>query len=381
MSKKIELGDLGAGTNVRNALREIAEVNGFCAEASFENATERSRRTGEIYATERAKLLPVLNAAATNTIDTTLKRVLVLNENVRDFALVALPLRMFSTDFGNVPLEGTDQAAVSYYPLQVTTSSDFTDGDGTGGTGYQFGQATNTNSKTITVNKRKYQPLDYSSYEFQRQPFFSAVKLGKMNAEKLAYDILTDIFSVFTLANYPTVAQADPNFNPNLKLPSAAYTSEQIADLETVANNLNWPTVGRSLITNTTIKNALAKDRTYSLALNIGTEEVIQDAKFPKLSGFDYAWTPNLPANGATKLQGVIAFASALGVAFAPVKPAAGVMRQLVAYEIATDAMTGISMNYRHWGLAQADRDFEIIEGAFGYAPIIAKAAQLLTGA
>ena len=161
-------------------------------------------------------------------------------------------------------------------------------------------------------------------------------------------------------------------------MPAAAYTSDQIADLKTVAMNLNWPDAGRSLITNTTMDNALGKDPTYKLALNIGTTDVIQQGKFPRISGFDYAMMPGLPGNGCN-LQGLIAFASALAAAFAPVDPAAGVRQQLVAYEIATDAATGISCNYRHWGLAQADRDYEVIESAYGYAPIIAKAAQLLT--
>ena len=283
-------------------------------------------------------------------IDPGLKRVLILQETVRDFAIRVLPLRLFSTVFNNVPLQGTDQAVVAYFPLQAAASQDFADGDGTGGTGYQFGQGTNTGSKTILVNKRKYQPLDYSSKDFRRQPWFDAVRLGKINAEKLGLDILLDILSVFTPANYPTVPQADPTFNPNLNMPAAAYTSDQIADLKTVAMNLNWPDAGRSLITNTTMDNALGKDPTYKLALNIGTTDVIQQGKFPRISGFDYATMPGLPGNGCN-LQGLIAFASALAAAFAPVDPAAGVRQQLVAYEIATDAATGISCNYRHWGL------------------------------
>ena len=159
---------------------------------------------------------------------------------------------------------------------------------------------------------------------------------------------------------------------------AGGYDSNQIADLKTVATNLNWPDGGRSLITGTTLDNALGKDSAYKLALNIGTTDVIQQGKFPRISGFDYATLPNFPANGCN-LQGLIAFASALASAFAPIAPAEGVRHQLVAYEVATDLGTGISLNYRHWGLAQADRDFEVIESAYGYSPILAKAAQLLT--
>lgn len=354
--------------SVRNALGEITKNVGKGGQDSLYNAAERSRRASQVYVESRDRILPVLNAAAANTIDAGLKRVLILNETVRDFATRVLPLRLFSTVFENVPLQGTDQVVVPYYPLQAAASQDFVDSDGTGGTGYQFGQATQTNSKTITVNKRKYQPLDYSSSEFRRQPWFDAARLVKINAEKLAVDILKDILSVIVAANY----------GPAVKnIPAAGYSSDDIVDLKTIADNLNWPDAGRALIVDSSIGNSLAKDPDYKLALNIGTPSVTQRGTFPNLSGFDYAWMPNFPNNGEN-LLGVIAYASALGAAFAPVDPAAGVRQQLVAYEIATDTATGISLNYRHWGAAQADRDFEVIESAYGYAPFLANALQRL---
>ena len=364
-------------TTVKNALTEIQNNVGNGASA-FDTATDRASRVSEVYADARDKIVPVINAAAVNTIDAGLKRVLILQETVRDFAQRVLPARLFSTIFSNVALEGTDTVLIPYYTLQAAASKDFVDGDGTGGTGYQFGQATNTGSKLITVNKRKYQPIDYSSNEFRRQPYFDAVRLGKINAEKLGVDILLDLLSIFTPANFPTIAQTDPSFNQNLAMPAAGYNSDQVKDLETVATNLNWPDGGRSFLCGTTLDNALGKDPTYKLALNIGTTDVIQQGKFPRLSGFDYAKMPAFPANGCN-LQGIIAFASAMAAAFAPIAPAEGVRRQLAGYEIATDLGTGVSLNWRHWGVAQADRDFEVIESAYGYAPILARAAQLLT--
>ena len=60
-------------------------------------------------------------------------------------------------------------------------------------------------------------------------------------------------------------------------------------------------------------------------------------------------------------------------------QPAEGVRAQLVAYEIATDPATGISFNYRKWGEAQADRDYEVIECAYGYAAGVAAAIKRIT--
>ena len=325
------------------------------------NAGELANQRAMIWSAERLAVLPVMNAAATNTIDASLKRVAILSETVRAFAIRLLPLRMFSSVFSNVPLQGTDEVAVPYYPLQTVASSDRTTGNTPT---YVFGQASSTSSKKITINKLKYQPLDYSSAEFRRQPFFDAVRLGSMNAEKLAVDVLNDILSVVT----------ESAFGPAAKTTSAAsITSDDIVDLRGACNASHWPDQGRSLIVDSSVDDSLQKDSAYKLALNIGTTSVIQEGRFPHLSGFDYAWMPSLPANGEN-LIGFAAFASAILSAFAPVEPAPGVRNALVAYEVVTDQATGISFNYRHWGVAMDDRDYQVIECAYGYAPGVATA-------
>lgn len=355
--------------SINNALKEISANVGKGGERSLETAADRSKKIAVVHAEARDKIIPVLNAAANNAIDTGLKRVLILQETVRDFATRVLPARLFCTVFENVPLQGTDEVEVPYYPLQTAASSDFTEGDNAGGGGYQFGQATNTSAKKITVNKRKYQPLDYSSQTFSRQPWFDAVRLGKINAEKLGVDTLTDILSVITAAKYGAAVK---------NIPIAGYTSDDVIDLKGIATKANWPDQGRALIVDSDLETVLQKDPAYKLALNIGTADVIQKGKFPNLSGFDFASMPNFPTNGEN-LVGIIAFASAIAAAFAPVAPAAGVRQQLVAYEMATDLATGISLNYRHWGVAQQDRDYEVIETAYGYSDVLAAALKRLT--
>ena len=148
---------------VHNALTEIAHNVGTGGQGSFETAHDRAGRVSAVYAEARDKILPVMNAAAVNTIDAGLKRVLILQETVRDFAIRVLPARLFSTIFENVPLQGTDTVECAVLSVAGRGQPISLQGDNAGGGGYQFGQATNTNSKVITVNKRKYQPLDYWS--------------------------------------------------------------------------------------------------------------------------------------------------------------------------------------------------------------------------
>jgi hypothetical protein len=128
-----------------------------------------------------------------------------------------------------------------------------------------------------------------------------------------------------------------------------------------------WPIIGRSLIVDSLMDDALQSDSSYKLALNIATPSVIQEGTFPKLSGFDYAFIPNLPDNGEG-LIGFAAFVSGILTAFSPIAPATGVRAQLVSYEVVTDPASGISFNYRHWGVAADDRDYEVVESAYGYA-------------
>jgi hypothetical protein len=132
------------------------------------------------------------------------------------------------------------------------------------------------------------------------------------------------------------------------------------------------------LIVDSSVDTALQKDPAYKLAMNFGGAEVLRQGQLPNLSGFSYAFMPTLPANGEG-LIGFATFISAILAAFAPVDPAPGVRAHLRAYEVVTHAPTGISFNYRHWGDAQADRDFEVIECAYGYKAGEAAALKRLT--
>ncbi|HWQ91423.1 MAG TPA: hypothetical protein VN673_07110 [Clostridia bacterium] len=332
----------------KNSLATIQQhMNG-----TVENAADRACAIGHIWRNERDALLSVMNAT-TNTIDASLKRIAILNESVRAFARRAILLSRFSTVFGRVPLQGTDEVTVRYYPLQAAASRDFVAANG-----YVFDNNSSTLAKKIKVDKRKYQTLDYSSEDFARQPFFDTVRLGIMNAEKLAYDVLLDIFSIVTIAKYgEAVKSLDP----------AAWTSDDVIDVRKACNDAHWPEeFGRSLVVNTDLDTALQKDPAYKLALNSGGTQTIREGQLPRISGFDYGYMPGFPENGEN-LIGIAAFASAILTAMSPVAPAPGVRRQLVAYDVAVDTETGISMNYRHWGDALADRDYEVIECAYGF--------------
>ena len=298
----------------------------------------------------------VQNAAATsNSIDAGLKRAQILKEVAREFARIALPLKSFASVFSNVPLEGTDEIKVPYYPLPSNANSTY---DYTTTDGYTFAQGTTTNVKTITIDRRKYQPLDFSSQELARQPQLRVVQLAKLAAESLAYQVLADVLSVVTAANFGPAG---------LIRPAAALSSDDLADLGGTVSDNNWPASGRSLIVGTGYDVQLKKDLSIKLALNIGGTEVLREGRVPNICGFDYYAMPNFPTNSEA-LGGFIVARDAIFFATAPIAPAPAVRQLLSAYQTIVDEQTGITLTWKEWGDCDRDRSKAVIEIAYGFA-------------
>jgi hypothetical protein len=307
------------------------------------------------------------NAAATsNAIDSGLQRTAILQDAVKEFAKVIAPLRSFATVFESVPLQGTDTIKVPYYPLPTSANSSY---DFTQDGGYVFGQATNTSAKEITVDRRAYQPLDFSSQEMARQPQLRVSELVKLAAAQLAYNVVQDVLSCITAANFGAAG---------LVRAAAAITTDDLADLAGGCNDLNWPISGRSLIMGTAFDTQLKKDPAIKLALNINGTEVARQGMVPNLAGFDYYTCPNLPTNNEA-LGGFAVGPGAIAFASAPVAPGAGVRGVLSAYQVVTDPMTGLALTLREWGNPDLDRNYTVIECAYGFAPINANALRRIT--
>lgn len=144
--------------------------------------------------------------AAPDTIDIVgaLNMDVILDSALMAFKRPILPLKMFSTVFANVQLKGTDYIDVPYYPLQGIASKDF---NGT----YDFATGAGAKLDMRRIGgpgnwKRKYQPMAMTSAQVARLPALSAEKIGALKGEKLALDVIQDILSVVTAANFPSVA-------------------------------------------------------------------------------------------------------------------------------------------------------------------------------
>jgi hypothetical protein len=284
------------------------------SEAISDIANHAKKLTGAVKATfirKHEKRFAEVWNEGTNTIDSTLKQDVLVDGSLRAFAKVMANLSAFATKFENVPLRGSAKVQVPFFDLQTAASTDFVAANG-----YVAGDTT-TDNREVTINKRKYQAIRFTSEELRRQPYLMLKEHFALNGEKLAYDIFLDILSAITNANYGAAA---------LTGLASAFDSDDLADLDKVATDAQWPAVGRYIFLNSAFDNALKKDDTMKLALNFGGTEVIRDGRIPNVFGFNYVTNPNIPANGEN-LAGFIAFKSALLIATAPIQPAEEVLR------------------------------------------------------
>lgn len=335
---------------------------------NMRDISNASVQRGVIINANLPKLVPLWN---TNTLDSTLKRDVVLQQVIKDFARRTLALRAFASVFENVPLEGTNKVQVPFYDLDTSASTAFVEG-----TGYTTIGNTTTDNREITIGTgatdggRLYQAMSFSSEEIARQPYLKTLELAQLKADKLASDLVADVLSVITVANFGAAAKTTP---------AAAFDSDDIADLVTSCKL--WPEMGRSLILDTAYHVNCLKDPAFKSALNAASDAAIKNGKlFPNVFGFNYLENPTIPSN-SENLVGFAVFQSAVLFATAPVPPVQEVRNAGTTYSIITDPNSGVAFEYRTFGNNVTDVATHVIEVSFGWAKGNGNALKRITSA
>lgn len=317
-------------------------------------------------ATDRAVLIRAHMGEITNanTIPAELKRQTILQTVMEDFAVRLAPLRAFSTRLNTIPLQGTSKIEVPFYALNSVEPTNFIQADG-----YVFAEDTSTGFREVTIDKRKYKGLAFSSEEMARQPYLSVLQLAKLAVDRLAISVLADILSIVTAANYGAAIFSGL---------AGAFDSDDIADFRVSCNKAHWPTTGRALILDSDYDGSLQKEEAIKAAMNYGGSEPIREGKVPRIAGFDYYESPSIPENGEL-LKGMVCLPPALLVATSPIMPGSGVRKALLNYDVIVHPELGIAFEYRHWGVPQSDSDYEVIECNYGFGKGNAAALQRIT--
>lgn len=286
------------------------------------------------------------------TISTDLQRQAFLYGAMKAFKKKLVGLTTFSLAIRNATLEGTNEIAVPYHPLYGTASADFNPANG-----YEFSEDASIQSKKVTVDKRKYQNLSITSEEARRQPHLDPMTLGELKGDKLAVDILNDIFSQITLANYGAAVISEA---------ATAFTKEDVIDIQTACDEAEWPDEPRAIVTKPAYRGNVMKDSVVLEGGGSGPFSALRDGKVRELFGFDLITTNTIPAN-AQSLAGFVCHPSAMLVAFAPIEPVPSVRKQLVDYQRFEDDQVGLTLELREWGDPQMDTGYMTLECNYGY--------------
>lgn len=171
-----------------------------------------------------------------NTIDSALQLNRVLDAALRAFQKRLLPLTRIATVFRDQPLAGTDKIAVPYYPLATSASVNRQAGDS-----YKaLASATTTDVREVTIDKNIVQAISFTGEERSRQPAFDPEQHGRLKGEKLADDVMADIFGVLGHGRNTSTSIA--------KTTAANFDENDVADLAKLCDDDNWPEGMRSLL-------------------------------------------------------------------------------------------------------------------------------------
>jgi hypothetical protein len=261
-----------------------------------------------------------------------------------------LPVTAFSTDFSPMPAEKLDTVRV---PLvgAPSVSSDFA-GD------YSANADSTVTVVPVTLNRHKYKTVHVTARESAETSLNALETLVEAAAQQLAQDVLVDIFSCITLANFgaPGIAA----------LAATAFDYKKVLSLRDACGIAKMPPNPRSLILDSGYyTNMLADDvvaKSFNLNLNA---PAVTEGMVKRIAGFNLHETTLIPSDHAEKLVGFAAHSSAVAVAMRYLQPVADYQQAGAV----TDPTTGMTFGYLRFTDTRANKIFVTLECLYGFAP------------
>ncbi len=284
-----------------------------------------------------------------NTL-TNVKDIKVAQRALMPFMSNLLPVTAFSTDFSPQPADKLDTVRV---PLvgAPSTSSDFA-GD------YSANADSTVTVVPVTLNRHKYKTVHVTARESAETALNALEALVEAAAQQLAQDVLVDIFSCITLANFgaPGIAA----------LGATAFDYKKVLSLREACGNAKMPPNPRSLVLDAGYyTNMLADDvvaKSFNLNLNA---PAVTEGMVKRIAGFNLHETTLIPSDHAEKLVGFAAHSSAVAVAMRYLQPVAD-YQQAGAVTYPT---TGMTFGYLRFTDTRANKIFVTLECLYGFAP------------
>ena len=284
-----------------------------------------------------------------NTL-TDLKDIKIAQTALLPWMQTLLPLSSFSTNFSPSAADKLDTIKVPIVGAP-SASSDFA-GD------YTQNADSQASTTSVTLNRHKYKTVHMTALEASTLAVPLLEKLVSTAAQQLAQDVLTDILSCVTSANFGTTGIPEVD--------AESFTYRDVIKMREACGKANMPISPRSLILDSSHYSALLADDIVakSFVTNLAAPSLIEGT-IQRLAGFNVIETNCIPEN-AERLAGFAVHPSAIAIAMRYLQPVADYMEAGAV----TDPTTGLTFGYKRYSTTTSDKVYITLEALYGFKAI-----------
>lgn len=281
-----------------------------------------------------------------NTI-TDLKDVRISQNALLPWMETLLPLSAFSTNFSPDAADKLDTVKVPVIGAP-SASSDYA-GD------YTANADSEASSVAVTLDRHKYKTVHLTAKEAATTSIPLLEKLVTTAAQQLAIDVMSDIFTSVTAANFgtpaiPAIAAEDFGYKTIIKIREACAAAKMPQD-------------SRALVLDNSYFSALLADDIVAKSfITPLAQQGVVEAKVNRIAGFNVFETGCVPDNGEN-LVGFAAHPSSLAIAMRYLTPIAN-------YDEAgavTDPVTGLTFGYLRYTDTKSNKVYITLEALYGF--------------
>ncbi|MBQ3526052.1 MAG: hypothetical protein IJA63_07240 [Akkermansia sp.] len=281
-----------------------------------------------------------------NTI-TDLKDVRISQNALLPWMETLLPLSAFSTNFSPDAADKLDTVKVPVIGAP-SASSDYA-GD------YTANADSEASSVAVTLDRHKYKTVHLTAKEAATTSIPLLEKLVMTAAQQLAIDVMSDIFTSITAANFgtpaiPAIAAEDFGYKTIIKIREACAAAKMPQDSRAL------------VLDNSYFSSLLADDIVAKSFISPLAQQGVVEAKVNRIAGFNVYETGCVPDNGEN-LVGFAAHPSSLAIAMRYLTPIAN-------YDEAgavTDPVTGLTFGYLRYTDTKSNKVYITLEALYGF--------------
>lgn len=281
-----------------------------------------------------------------NTI-TDLKDVRISQNALLPWMETLLPLSAFSTNFSPDAADKLDTVKVPVIGAP-SASSDYA-GD------YTANADSEASSVAVTLDRHKYKTVHLTAKEAATTSIPLLEKLVTTAAQQLAIDVMSDIFTSITAANFgtpaiPAISAEDFGYKTIIKIREACAAAKMPQDSRAL------------VLDNSYFSSLLADDIVAKSFITPLAQQGVVEAKVNRIAGFNVFETGCVPDNGEN-LVGFAAHPSSLAIAMRYLTPIAN-------YDEAgavTDPVTGLTFGYLRYTDTKSNKVYITLEALYGF--------------